>query len=39
MFPITNLNQKLSSDAVDKKKYNNKKYKDDTSRSSDLIQL
>ena len=29
MFPITNLNQNLSSDKVDKKKYKNKKYRDD----------
>ena len=37
MFPITNLNQKLSSDTVDKKKYKNKKYRDDNVSNVDDI--
>jgi ATP-dependent Lon protease len=37
MFPITNLNHNLSSDKVDKKKYKNKKYRDDIVSNVDDI--
>ena len=37
MLPITNLNQNLSSDKVDKKKYKNKKYSDDNVSNVDDV--